>query len=82
MIIATHQDMSYLILTLLKKQRKNMKKFIKIIHSNYIFYVIFGIILFIPIFMFSGFRGIKESYIDNRDLSYTSYLKSRKSWYK
>ena len=59
-----------------------VNKIIKIIHYNYLLYLLIGILLVIPILIFGGFRGLKESYIDNNDLSYKRFKSSRKQYYK
>jgi len=54
--------------------------FFKLMCSNYIIFIFFGI-CFIPIiFLISGFEGIKECYFENKDLSYSEYKNMKKNF--
>ena len=56
--------------------------FLKTMTICYPVYVIFGILISPIIFIISGFSGLKESYIEHKDLSYITYLSWKKSYWK
>lgn len=56
--------------------------FFKLMTIYYPIYVIVGIMLLPIIFIFGGFSGVKESYFDNKDLSYKNYIEWNKYFWK
>ena len=44
--------------------------------------VILGILVSPIIFIVSGFSGLKECYFEHKDLSYSTYLSWKKSYWK
>lgn len=56
--------------------------FIKIMSISYPSYLILGILVSPIIFIVSGFSGLKECYFEHKDLSYSTYLSYKKSYWK
>lgn len=54
----------------------------KIMSYTYPTYLILGIILLPLIFIFAGFSGIKESYIDSKDLSYKRWKECKSCFWE
>ena len=57
--------------------KKILNFILKCMVSNYIVFLIIGIAMMPFFFIFGGYRALKESYFDNKDLSYNSYLKCK-----
>ena len=60
-----------------------MKILTMIILFNYISFIIISTLIIIPIIIILyGVIGLKDSIIDNKDLSYERYKSARKEYYK
>ena len=66
----------------MKKLTKNiLELFFKIMMFNYIGFLIIGVLLSPIIFIIGGFQWIKDSYFNNKDLSYKQYLEWKKYYW-
>ena len=54
--------------------------FFKIMCSNYIFFLFFGICLFPIVVLISGFQGAFECYFDEKGLSYKKYKEMKQDF--